>query len=492
MGMKILVIGDFQGVFPESLKRKIRKEKFDLVVGTGDYTGIKEWRPYVMKQLTLAKEGVHLTGEEYFGKKKHKKLLKKDFDAGKKVLIELNKIGKKGFIIFGNGDWYRYPFEKWKRQKGYDKFINKLKNLKNINYSIGKHNRINFIGFGGYMDIDSYFNKKEWKEDDNEMYIARVFRRAKSKRKLFKNLKKTKGERIFILHYPPKGVFDIIRDRKDNPMNGKSAGIGFFAEAIKKYKPKLVICGHMHEYQGMKILHGAPIINPGDAEKGKAAIIEVDDKGKFRRVRFIKQCFYLYMMEQQKKEKIKKFSKISNFQFETEKEDDLDKIKLKIKKEAKEILDKFSKALGKVKIKEKKEKEEFGGMREEGNGLEPDPDFRARMFKNAPHTEGDFIIAEKKKWQKDLYIGTHICTHMSSVNISVREEAYEFLSSLKTRDKSFSDVILEFKNNDKKDRSARSLLKYAGALKDVDWKSRERDMKEYRDLFNKKVLKIIR
>ena len=69
-----------------------------------------------------------------------------------------------------------------------------------------------------------------------------------------------------------------------------------------------------------------------------------------------------------------------------------------IKKEAKEILDKFSKALGKVKIKEKKEKEEFGGMREEGNGLEPDPDFRARMFKNAPHTEGDFILAEKKKW----------------------------------------------------------------------------------------------
>ena len=48
------------------------------------------------------------------------------------------------------------------------------------------------------------------------------------------------------------------------------------------------------------------------------------------------------------------------------------------------------------------------------------------------------------------------------------------------------------KQKSKIDRSAKSLLKYAGALKEVDWKSRERDMKEYRDLFNKKVLKIIR
>ena len=68
-------------------------------------------------------------------------------------------------------------------------------------------------------------------------------------------------------------------------------------------------------------------------------------------------------MEQQKREQIKKFSKISNFQFET------DKDKLEIKKEAKELLEKFSKTLEKVKIKGKEVKEEFGGMREEGEGL---------------------------------------------------------------------------------------------------------------------------
>ena len=65
-------------------------------------------------------------------------------------------------------------------------------------------------------------------------------------------------------------------------MNGQSAGIGFFSEAIKKYKPLVVLCGHMHEYQGIKKLHGVPVVNPGDAEKGKYAIVEIGGKGRAR------------------------------------------------------------------------------------------------------------------------------------------------------------------------------------------------------------------
>ncbi len=70
----------------------------------------------------------------------------------------------------------------------------------------------------------------------------------------------------------------------------------------------------------------------------------------------------------------------------------------KIKKEAREILDNFSRALSKVKIKEKKEKKELGGFREEREGMLGDKDFRKRMFENAPNKNEDFLIAEKKKW----------------------------------------------------------------------------------------------
>jgi len=75
-----------------------------------------------------------------------------------------------------------------------------------------------------------------------------------------------------------------------------------------------------------------------------------------------------------------------------------EKQKESIRKEAKEILDSFARKLEGVKFKEKKLKKGLGGFREEGAGEKCDPEFRKRMFDNAPNTEGDFLVAEKKKW----------------------------------------------------------------------------------------------
>ena len=112
-------------------------------------------------------------------------------------------------------------------------------------------------------------------------------RREKTKKKLFEIIRKTKGKRIFLFHYTPKGFFDIIKD-KENPHHGESAGINFFLQAIKRYKPKLVICGHMEEYQGKKKLGQTLIVATGAASEGKAAVIEFDEeKGKVRKVRFL-------------------------------------------------------------------------------------------------------------------------------------------------------------------------------------------------------------
>src|SRR3989344_2147312 len=122
--MKILVIGDFQGVFSEKLKRKLKKVDYDLVVGVGDYGGIKDWMPYIMKRLKAGKSGREIPSvEEMIGKKRYAALLKKDFEAGKKVFLGLDNLGKgkKALYVFGNGDdeWYSYIFQKslWPIQK---------------------------------------------------------------------------------------------------------------------------------------------------------------------------------------------------------------------------------------------------------------------------------------------------------------------------------------------------------------------------------------
>ncbi len=75
-----------------------------------------------------------------------------------------------------------------------------------------------------------------------------------------------------------------------------------------------------------------------------------------------------------------------------------DKKREEIKKEAKKILDNFAKALDKVSVKKKALKKGVGGFREEGQGKGADEDFRERVFENAPNKDGDYIIAEKKKW----------------------------------------------------------------------------------------------
>ena len=63
----------------------------------------------------------------------------------------------------------------------------------------------------------------------------------------------------------------------------------------------------------------------------------------------------------------------------------------------------------------------------------------------------------------------------------MKKEAYDFLKNLKSRDKSFSDIILSFK------KEVADPMEFFGVLKDVDWDKREKRMKNLRDSFNRKL-----
>lgn len=79
---------------------------------------------------------------------------------------------------------------------------------------------------------------------------------------------------------------------------------------------------------------------------------------------------------------------------------------------------------------------------------------------------------------------------MTSINISIREEAYKFLKSLKSKDKSFSDVILELKKDRKFEKGSKEVvLEFAGVLKGrkIDWEDRKKRMKEFRDSFDNRT-----
>ena len=67
------------------------------------------------------------------------------------------------------------------------------------------------------------------------------------------------------------------------------------------------------------------------------------------------------------------------------------------------------------------------------------------------------------------------------VNISLKEEAYNFLKAFKSKDKSFSDVILDFKEK------RGNFMDFFGVLKDTDWNDRENSMKDFRRSFSKRL-----
>jgi Icc-related predicted phosphoesterase len=292
--MKILVIGDLHGKIVPALRKEISKAEFDFIIGIGDYTGIDDWHPYIkyifsLKKSYLENKIKRKSPKEFYGKKKFKNLLEKDFNAGKYVLKFLDNIGKPGFFVFGNGDeeWYDYPFSEdiLQAKRRNLIFLKKIKNIKEMTYKVEKYNGIFFLGFGGYVDAtaNNSLRDKEWQKRVD-------IRNKKAEKKIDSLVKKIGDKSIFILHYPPLGIFDKILlslyDKKGK-FKGKSVGVDFFRKSILKKKPFLVLCGHMHEYQGSKKLGSSLVINPGEGARGKFAIVDIDEnKGKVRSVKF--------------------------------------------------------------------------------------------------------------------------------------------------------------------------------------------------------------
>lgn len=74
---------------------------------------------------------------------------------------------------------------------------------------------------------------------------------------------------ILMVHAPAYGINDIIP-------SGISVGSKSVLEIAKKYKPRAVLSGHIHESFGRQDIDGTIYVNPGPAMDGRYAIMETD------------------------------------------------------------------------------------------------------------------------------------------------------------------------------------------------------------------------
>lgn len=130
-------------------------------------------------------------------------------------------------------------------------------NAENLHATKIKIDGLTFIGFGGSnpTPFNTIFELPE-----DEIFTS-----------LNELLEFDKGRStILVTHCPPKGYRDEVLGRGN-------MGSEAIAQVVEKYKPRLVISGHIHEAYGVEELGTTTtIVNPGAAKEGRAALIQLE------------------------------------------------------------------------------------------------------------------------------------------------------------------------------------------------------------------------
>jgi len=76
---------------------------------------------------------------------------------------------------------------------------------------------------------------------------------------------------IFVTHLPPYKVLD-------NAIFGIHAGSREIRQIIEEKKPRLHLCGHIHERPGFDRLNSTIVVNCSAGKSGSGALIDIDDE----------------------------------------------------------------------------------------------------------------------------------------------------------------------------------------------------------------------
>ena len=143
------------------------------------------------------------------------------------LLKQLNKLSKKVYLIPGNHE----------SDNMFKEVLKDYKNCINFNRRVFRINDYIFLGYGGGgFDV----------EDPNFRKIARHW------------YGKYKGKKlVLVTHGPPANI-------KIDKLGNRHVGNIDYRKFIERIKPKLVICGHLHETAGTKDkIDKTQIIHPG-------------------------------------------------------------------------------------------------------------------------------------------------------------------------------------------------------------------------------------
>lgn len=267
MKIKILCVGCLHGKIPKNFDRRIKKNKPDLILGSGDYAGINLRQPLaVFERKIIEKYGTEFSS---WPKKIQMKFDSIETDAqenGLKVLNYVSKLNIPFYFVHGNWD------QVLKKYTGTQFVVKRQKNMFFVHNKVKKFKNIFILGYGGYRVT----SMKEYLYNDLPQQFVDlaeilIFRRKMTEdlEKLFKKVEAVNT--IFLTHDPPYKTLDYLKSEK------KFYGEKISRRIIEKYQPLLCICSHFHEHQGIMKIGRTIVINSGFGHNGQAALVEIEN-----------------------------------------------------------------------------------------------------------------------------------------------------------------------------------------------------------------------
>lgn len=154
------------------------------------------------------------------------------FGPGELAKTLLDQIPVKTLAIHGNVDSEDVP-----------KYIDKSK-AENIHLKKFTYKGIKFVGLGGNHCPDEEVEKAKSLLDE---------------------------ETVFVTHLPPYRVLD-------NAIFGIHAGSRDIRQILEEKKPRLHLCGHIHERPGFDKINDTIVVNCSAGKRGTGALIDINDE----------------------------------------------------------------------------------------------------------------------------------------------------------------------------------------------------------------------
>lgn len=259
--MKICAIGDPHGDLDKI--KNIFLRDVDLIFITGDLGKANLARQRHFENLKREKRGLEPLEED-------KEFVSHLYMQVHKSTLDLLKYCSKSaptYFIEGNVNISGLK-ETQERNDTYGlKLKSTLEEIKKIkNASIVK-NRLRIlnglrVGFLEYF-VDTFW-VREFKPSDYKEKLKIAKEESDKAKRILNRWEKVD---VLVCHQPPYGILDKVGSKYNPPKNwiGKHAGSKVIFDYIKKFKPRYVFCGHIHEAEGMEKIGGTEVYNLGVA-----------------------------------------------------------------------------------------------------------------------------------------------------------------------------------------------------------------------------------